>query len=75
MRSRRPDVRGPPQRGRKRPRKSNWPGRSINTTRVRSKTPEPPPKIRLGDFVRVITRICRLRGILHEGLDAFTAES
>jgi Rrf2 family nitric oxide-sensitive transcriptional repressor len=52
---------------------------------------KPPPKIRLGDVVRVtepdftlveclgpdnqcvITRTCRLRGILHEGLDAFTA--
>jgi Rrf2 family transcriptional regulator, nitric oxide-sensitive transcriptional repressor len=51
---------------------------------------KPPPKIRLGDVVRVtepdftlveclgpdkqcvITRTCRLRGILHEGLDAFT---
>jgi Rrf2 family nitric oxide-sensitive transcriptional repressor len=52
---------------------------------------KPPPKIKLGDVVRVtepdftlvecfgsgnrctITRSCRLRGILHEGLDAFTA--
>ena len=49
------------------------PGAVSNTTRVRSKTPEPPPKIRLGDLVRVITRVCRFRGILHERLDAFTA--
>jgi Rrf2 family nitric oxide-sensitive transcriptional repressor len=66
----------------------------LKTVRGRSgglRLGKPPPKIRLGDVVRVtepdftlvecfgsgsqctITRSCRLRGILHEGLDAFTA--